>query len=214
MNIKWQESLNFCQQFSVAGPKSRVLTLLHIAQSVPSGFRYRDQSEDITCDVPFLARAAQKSNLVPSVPGNTTNPISSENVLIIQWGPEFERPRQRKVLCVWCSPRSLGCKSHGKSVNVCVYCYKIPQVGFIPLSKELSFFMSFPTCILIHKKIFCRIFEWKFRQCKNPICFKYFCFIFKLKYFIKTIRMCCTWEVTLHKILKLMNIFCLSALAN
>ncbi|KAI2666562.1 Glutamate receptor ionotropic, NMDA 2C [Labeo rohita] len=98
-----------CQspQFSVAGPKSRVLTLLHIAQSVPSGFRYRDQSEDITCDVPFLARAAQKSNLVPSVPGNTTNPISSENVLIIQWGPEFERPRQRKVLCVWCSPRHM-----------------------------------------------------------------------------------------------------------
>jgi len=112
--------LNFCQQFSVAGPKTRVLTLLHIAQSVPSGFRYRDQSEDITCDVPCLARAAQKSNLVPSVPGNTTNPISSENVLIIQRGPEFERPMQREVLHVWCSPRSLACKSCGRSMNDCV----------------------------------------------------------------------------------------------
>lgn len=127
--------MDFCQQFSAAGPKTRVLTLLHIAQSVPSGFRNRDQSEDITCDVPFLARAAQKSNLVPSVPGNTTNPISSENVLIIQRGPEFERVRQREGLCVWCSPRSLGYKSCGRSVNVCVQCCKIPQVVFISLSK-------------------------------------------------------------------------------
>lgn len=129
--------MNFCQQFSVVGPKTRVLTLLHIAQSVPSGFRYRDQSEDITCDVPFLARAAQKSNLVPSVPGNTTNPISSKNVLIIQRGPEFEQLMRREVLRVWCSPRSLGCKSCGRSVNMCVHCCEeIPQEVFIPVSKE------------------------------------------------------------------------------
>ncbi len=120
--------------------KNRVLTLLHIAQSVPSRFRNRDQSEDIMCDVPFLARAAQKSNLVPSVPGNTTNPISSENVIIIQRGPEFERRGIERCSVFGAAQGHWVINYEGDlyicvCVCVCVCVCKIPQVVFISLSK-------------------------------------------------------------------------------
>lgn len=110
------------------------------------------------CDVPFLARAAQKSNLVPSVPGNTTNPISSENVLVIQRGPEFER-RGRERCSVFGAAQGHWVINHVGDLYMCVCAVQYHKWFLYHYqSKSLHFLMSFSTCILsflfvLHMKI-------------------------------------------------------------